>query len=163
MENGLASCCPLADTPGSALRTFRLGREGPQAPQGLLSPQFELRRDAGGSLLTIQATLPDHPIAAGREGKPTAGLRDWGSWHLASLLTCSRSGYTRHTQTQSLSGLRALERKEDLGEKSAGAFWLIAPTNRTILPKPHRPPTARPSPSQPSALACPRHLLPRKR
>lgn len=133
---GVALCCPLAYIPCPALspltqpraeqgkharpsrRSFALWglvtaitghpQEWGTAPE----PGWGKRGQVWGSLSSVQATFAQHtPHGA------NWGWGEWGlllaqepapAWTLSLLLTCSRSGYTRHTQTQSLSGLRGL-------------------------------------------------------
>lgn len=74
---------------------------------------------------------------------------------------------TRHTQTQSLSGLQGAEKEEELGEMLPHALWLIAPpTGTTPHPTPTPPQAAHTDHSfpaykltVPAHAPCPQRLL----
>lgn len=129
-RTGLAHCCPLGDTPCPALGPLSPEQRQANMPDPPGAPsvsdsshcqpptgagnnsgtQLGTVREGRGSLPSTQSTLAHHGLQGARGG---VGVCCWPrrlapGWTPASLLTCSRSGYTRHTRTQSLSGLQGL-------------------------------------------------------
>lgn len=108
------------------------------------------RGQEGDAYLAFRPHLPStHHMRLGRV-RPAAGPRDRRPlWTPAPLLTCSRSGYTRHTQTQSLSGLRGLKRRKNLVRHFLMPLG-YGPNTTTTSPTPKAPqelPTSQPTSS----------------
>lgn len=118
-------------------------------------PRLETARAERGSLPSIRATCAQH-TPRGAKGQGESGVYCWPQGQapartLTPLLTCSRSGYTRHTQTQSLSGLRGLKRRKNL------VRHFLVPSGswpQLLEPPPHpsKAHTDHPSPSPPLSL-----------
>ena len=172
-RSGLAHCCPLTSisrpalssltprteqgkhaSPGGGATTTGHPQEWRTAP----GPGCRPRGQGGEAYLAFR---PHMPKAKGGE----SGVYCWprgqaASWTLAPLLTCSRSGYTRHTQTQSLSGLRGLKRRKNL------VRCFLMPSGSLPLqlePPPHpTPPHPKPHTDHPPPaykLTVPAHAL----
>lgn len=172
-RSGLAHCCPLTSISRPALSSLTpRSEQGKHASPGReatttghpqewrTAPEPGCRRWGQGGEAYL-AFRPHLPKAKGGE----SGVHWWprgqaASWTLAPLLTCSRSGYTRHTQTQSLSGLQGLKRRKNL------VRCFLMPSGSLPLqlePPPHPTPphpklhTDHPSPAY--KLTVPAHAL----
>lgn len=180
MRPGLAHCCPLTYIPCPTLSPLTAQSRAGQTLQSLFESnhywpsvgvenssrtRLESARAGRGSLPSIQATFAQHMPHGAKGGE--SGVYCWPqgqapTWTLGPLLTCSKSGYRRHTQTQSLSGLQGLKRRKNLVRR------FLVPSGswpQTLEPPPHspKPHTDHPSPSLqarcPSSPACPQRIL----